>query len=181
MQREKLESGLILHPMQIPRSLSFDYINYQADTALTVLTDLPMYGAIGIGGEPTKSKLLSALSNVEQHIQQLPEDADEDVNDIHLQGIQAQTVTSQAGGPESIPLETSMSHCAPTFECAQSKSHRQTALEVKHEIEVVLNQGYTRNLVLFILFNLHQTLSISSDDIFCCNLCIIRSWPCFKR
>ena len=72
LQRQKVESGLYLHPTQIPRSLSQSFIHYQADAALTPLYDLPMYAGIGIGGAATLDKLQKSLSDLEGHLRKLP-------------------------------------------------------------------------------------------------------------
>lgn len=137
-QKEKLASGHYLHHSQIPRSLSFDFVGYQPSSALTALYNLPMYACIGVGGEMTKTQMLSALTGVEEHIAHLPKEEEDEVIHLHHQPMN--------GALEAIPMEPSASHSRGVFS-VKSKSHRQSALEIKHELEVLLNQGYTSNLI----------------------------------
>ena len=55
MQNAKLNERLIMTKEQIPRSLSHGFIDYHPDKVMTMLFELPYYGAIGLGSHLKKS------------------------------------------------------------------------------------------------------------------------------
>ena len=160
LQRQKVESGLYLHPTQIPRSLSATFINYQPDAALSVLYNLPMYEY----GGGTKSMLQAALHQVDDALAKLPVDAEDDL-DMHssmaLHNSQSQAIPT---APDAIPPTSSIErdlshdhhsdddddhmvsvhiddHKNGSMRRVSSYQQRAAAESVKHDIEQALKQG----------------------------------------
>jgi len=206
LQRQKVESGLYLHPTQIPRSLSANFIHFQPEAALSVLYDLPMYAGIGIGGAATLDMLQKALCDLDTHLRKLPtfsatESESQRITPSTMTEIEPQQMGQLDVQPEEDPFPLSDSQAIPAapdaippsssiasdasddqndnnghlqvgmvsvdidgtdHESSQDQMnnnvdvmayrHERAATEaIKHDIEAVMKQGYTRNLVIAVL------------------------------